>query len=489
MKSILSRKGYIIEKDSISKDILEDIKRELIVTPIVMNNYGKAPEKFAVYLENDKRICIPKYYGLQKYGPTSTIVEPKFKTINLEFNGTMRNKQIEPYNAVITGLNKFGGGILSIPCGWGKTILSLKIVSHLKVKTLVVVQKTFLMNQWKNAIQIFLPDARIGILQQDIIDIDDKDIVIGMLQSISMKTYDKNVFADFGLVIVDEVHRICSKVFSKALPKISTKYTLGLSATPIRDDGLSKIFNWYLGEMLFSKAQEENKNVVVKMFQYKSNDPLFAEVLINFNKKPSISTMTTNITKIKMRNSFIINVIDTLLKLENERKILVLSDRVEHLRYLKDELDKLNVCSTGFYIGNMKEAQLNESSMKDVIFGTFPMASEGLDIPTLNTLIMVSSKSKITQSVGRILRKESYDLCPLIIDIVDVLSCFKGQGYKRKKFYKDKKYNIETYKIFNNTIDDLENILSIQEPNMELTDDSISSVEELNVTDLFVDSD
>jgi superfamily II DNA or RNA helicase len=488
---MLSRKGYIIEKNTIDDKILIDIKNDLVVTPIVMNNYGKSPDKFAVYLENDKRICVPKYYGLNKFGKPTKILDPKCDPISVNFNGNLREKQLEPYKYVMEGMNNHGGGVLSIPCGWGKTILSLKIISDLKVKTLVIVQKTFLMNQWRSAIKKFLPDAKIGIIQQDKIDVDDKDIVLGMLQSISMKTYNKKVFDGFGFVVVDEVHRICSKVFSKALPKVTTKYTLGLSATPNRDDGLSKIFHWYLGDMLYRKSQEANKNVVVKMYNYKSDDPLFKEVLIAFNKKPSISTMTTNITKINDRNQFIVNIIDTVLKLERERKILILSDRVNHLRQLKDMVDKLDICSTGFYIGGMKEHQLDASAEKDIIFGTFPMASEGLDIPALNTLIMVSSKSKITQSVGRILRKETYEICPLIIDIVDVLSCFKNQGYKRKRFYKDKKYVVETFKVENGKIDNLKETLIINDFENEISSDSDYGNNyniEINA-DMFDDSD
>lgn len=454
--STLSRKGYLIQKNSLTENQLNKIKKDLIVQPFLRTNFGKKAEKFTAYLENETRICLPKFYGLKEFGSPKENKEPKYHKINIKFEGNLIERQIEPYQVTLEGIKKKGGGILSIPCGWGKTVLTLKLICDLNVKTLVIVHKTFLVNQWKERIQQFIPNAKIGMIQQDIIDIEDKDIVIGMLQSISMKHYDKSVFKQFGFVVVDEVHRISSKIFSRSLPKTSTKYTLGLSATPYRDDGLSKIFHWYLGDMLYQKTQAGNKSVVVKCYNFESEDSKFKEVINKYTKKASNSVMITNMTEINSRNKLILDIINTLItnKQDNEpkRQILILSDRIKHLEYLKEEVDKMKICTTGYYIGKMKEDQLKESSTKDIILGTYPMASEGLDIPSLNTLILSTSRSKITQSVGRILRKERSDINPLVIDIIDMLSVFKGQGYKRRSFYKQKKYKTEFYNILDNDI-------------------------------------
>ena len=103
------------------------------------------------------------------------------------------------------------------------------------------------MEQWIERIEQFLPDARIGIIQQNKVKVQGKDIVIAMIQSISMKNYPMEIFDQFGLSIFDECHHISSQVFSRCLPKVGNKYMLGLSATPKRKDGLSKVFHWYLG--------------------------------------------------------------------------------------------------------------------------------------------------------------------------------------------------------------------------------------------------
>ena len=100
------------------------------------------------------------------------------------------------------------------------------------------------MTQWYDRITEFIPNAKIGKIQQNTIDIENKDIVLAMVQSLSMKEYNSNIFENFGLVIFDECHHLGAEVFSKAMPKVASKYMLGLSATPNRKDGLKRVFEW-----------------------------------------------------------------------------------------------------------------------------------------------------------------------------------------------------------------------------------------------------
>jgi superfamily II DNA or RNA helicase len=105
----------------------------------------------------------------------------------------------------------------------------------------------------------------------------------------------------------------------------------------------------------------------------------------------------------------------------------------------------------------MKKKDLVLSEEKAIIIGTYEMASEGLDIPDLDTLIMTTPKSNITQSIGRIMRKESYDNIPLIIDIVDKIDVFYAMYNKRKKIYQENKYEIKVINKLDNINE--ENIL------------------------------
>ena len=106
---------------------------------------------------------------------------------------------------------------------------------------------------------------------------------------------------------------------------------------------------------------------------------------------------------------------------------------------LSDRLLKSKI-EHGYYVGGMKQVDLDKSAQKRVVLGTFAMAEEGLDIKTLDTLVLATSKSDVVQAVGRVQR--SPNVTPLIIDIVDPHPCFKRQHAKRLAFYKKSKFEI-----------------------------------------------
>ena len=119
---------------------------------------------------------------------------------------------------------------------------------------------------------------------------------------------------------------------------------------------------------------------------------------------------------------------------------MILAHNKVLITYLYKAIDHRNIASVGYYIGGMKEAALKESEHKKVIIGTYAMASEGLDIKTLTTLIMATPKTDVCQSVGRILRTK--DTKPMVIDIIDQHDVFKRQWAKRRTYYMRQKYKI-----------------------------------------------
>ena len=216
-------------------------------------------EKFPIFRESTQKLYVPRYYGENKFGKPQETHLTSGNDINLEFKGQLRDYQeniIQKYMESIQ--NNTGGGLLEIPCGRGKTVMALKIISLLSKKVLIIVHKSFLLNQWIERIEEFLPQARVGKIQGQICDIEDKDIVIGMLQSLSMKEYPYELFSSFGLTVVDEVHHIAAEVFVRSLFKIVTPYVLGLSATMQRKDGLSKVFKMFLGNIIYKEKREGN---------------------------------------------------------------------------------------------------------------------------------------------------------------------------------------------------------------------------------------
>ena len=267
-KTFVCHYGYgIVKKKYTFKDI-NRTKKDLNVKPFSafqISKFSNQSTSYPVYLESKTKIYMPKFYGLEHFGePDQNMLDSGY-TIDLSFSGSLRDSQKAPVDAFLSSCKKgpltkqSNGGIISLPCGGGKTIVALYLIAELKKKTIIVVHKEFLMNQWKERIKTFLPNARVGTIQASVIDIDNKDIVICMLQSISMKEYDKDQFDCFGFTIVDECHHISSEVFSRALPKLTSTYTLGLSATPKRQDGMTKVFLWFLGPMVFKGEPNKKK--------------------------------------------------------------------------------------------------------------------------------------------------------------------------------------------------------------------------------------
>ena len=451
MKSYIGKRGYVLIKKNWDQNIINQIKKELLVQPFQSGDYGEPDEPFPVFFENSQKIYIPKYYGLEKFGQPDEIRLDPGKDIDITFNGILRSHQLEPISKCMEAFqlqsNGGGGGILSLPCGEGKTACACYLISQLKKKTFVLVHKEFLLNQWIERISDFLPNSRIGKIQGDVVDIENKDIVIGMIQSISMKQYPLDLFDSFGFVILDESHRCPSRVFSKALAKINCKYMLGLSATPNRKDGLTKVLKWYVGDIIFQRIGKSALNSELTRYVYCCKDEVYSKELTGYYGKLNSAGMINNIASFSPRTHFIVEKIVECIR-EMNRQVLILSDRKEQLRDIERAMAEKGI-EIGYYIGGMKQAALELSTKKLAILATYQMAAEGLDIATIDTIVLATPKTDIEQAVGRIRPKQvdSERNTPLVIDIVDEFSIFENQAFKRLAFYKKKNYEIKTVKV------------------------------------------
>ena len=440
----MGQKGYTIYKKNLEVEEQEELREELTAKPFVAKNSMSKQVKFPIYRESKQKFYVPRFYGIQKYGVPKEIKLSDGEDINIEFNGSLREHQKPVVEDFVNHVKKNSCGLLELFCGYGKTVLALNIISKLKKKTLVIVHKEFLLNQWVERIEQFLPMARIGRIQGSIVDTDDKDIVIGMLQSISMKTYPISLFQEFGFTIIDETHHISAEVFSNSLFKIVTKYMLGLSATMNRKDGLTKVFKMFLGDVVVKKQREDDTPVTVKAIEYHTEDEYFNETIYNFKGQTHYSLMISKLCEFNPRREFILRVlVDTLKQAKKDKErmqVMILAHNKNLLHYLYEAIEYRKIASVGYYIGGMKQKDLKKSEDKQVIIATYAMAEEALDIKTLTTLIMATPKTDVTQAVGRILR--STDHKPLVIDIVDIHETFRRQWLKRKRFYNSNKYKI-----------------------------------------------
>ena len=440
---LLTSKGYKIplkienhEEENYNENkhtkLINDLKKELMIMPYVENAV-----RFPVFRISDKFLYIPKYHGINKFGLPNekNIKEQDGLNIEFEFKGNLRDYQKPTCDLILNHLKEKQSGLASIYTGWGKTCAALWLTYQMKRKTLIVVHTDNLLNQWKERITDFLgiPSEEVGIIQGPNKIIDNKKIVIGMIQSLSMKEYSPDTFKDFGFSIFDEVHFTPSRVFSRIFYKIGTKYNLGLSATLTRKDGLTKVIKYFLGEVIVNlKLCTMIPNVTI---HYTSIEPLQQKTMVN--GKINMPGMINDLCDSFSRNLEIINIIKK--KYAEERKILVLTDRRNQCNELKRLLGDEYSC--GLYIGGMKNQTLQESNKKRIIFATYQIASVGYDNPELDTLIFASPKTNIEQAVGRILRQENKNK-PEVIDIVDAWSIFSNLFFNRMKFYKRKKYII-----------------------------------------------
>lgn len=446
----LGNRGYVIRKAILTDAQITKIKKDLTVKPIQFGGYEQDNKEFTLYKENENKLYLPKEYGIKHFGePDINKFTDDCEDIELNFNGSLRENQLPVVDAFMKATKTtIGGGLICLGCGYGKTILALYMASLIGKKTLVVVHKEFLVHQWIERIHQFLPEARVGKIQQNVVDVEDKDIVIAMLQSISMKEYPESTFKSFGFVCIDECHHMGAEVFSRALPKITTKHMLGLSATPDRKDGLRKVFEYYLGGMVFCIKGREPEKVKVELIRYNCTNPDFKQMHMNFKGQINSPKMINQVCEDPDRFKLIINLLIRVAK--EGRKILILCDRRGYLDEIYKRVTKKEIGSIGYYVGGMKEKALQESSTKQIILGTYSMASEGMDIPALNTVILTTSKSDVEQSVGRILREKESErkFVPLIIDIVDQeMGNFVRQSVMRVRHYNKGNYLIEEYEI------------------------------------------
>ena len=243
INSYLGNKGYSIYKACLTTKIIDFIKDELTLKPVILNSLVEA-KSFPTYQESEKKLYVPRFWGINMFGLPKTIKIQYGANINLKFNGDLRDYQhtvLNEYlkaihfvsddikNDIKNDINNKGNGsaLIELWTGAGKTVLGLKIIEVLCKKTIIFVHKSFLKNQWIERITQYLPNAKIGLIQGPIVDIENKDIVLAMIQSVSMKTYHETLFDSFGLSIYDECFKGSTLIYtSGGCVKISTLYNL-----------------------------------------------------------------------------------------------------------------------------------------------------------------------------------------------------------------------------------------------------------------------
>jgi len=226
---------------------------------------------------------------------------------------------------------------------------------------------------------------------------------------------------------------------------------LGISATVERKDGLTCLLYHFIGPKIYSEERKEDTVVEVRAIEYVHPQEEYNVVAYDYKGNVQYSTMVSKISNFVPRSQFLVRVLRDLIRAQPDQQIMVLSHIRALLTFLHDQLNSLDETSkkidVGYYVGGMKKEALEATEKKQVVLATYAMAAEALDIKTLNTLVMVSPKTDIIQSVGRILRMKADG--KVIVDIVDTHEVFQNQWKKRRAYYKKCGYGIRYVKSTN----------------------------------------
>jgi superfamily II DNA or RNA helicase len=493
---VLTPKGYAIKKSFLSDDQMLALRTDLTMKPKVMDKYQKGIPSFPIYYESSTRFYVPRHWGIKHYGEPegSTVSEglPLPETVQLNSAFPPRAFQEE----IITQfMEADANGLICVPCGYGKTFMALQIAVRLQRRFLIVVDKEFLMNQWKSEIENFVKGARVGILQGDVqqvgsevirekpkslaelkqlakdagvkctgtradltarlkevgIDAEPKehvveyDVTICMIQTVCQRDFPDGFFDQYGFTIFDECHHLGAAYFCKALKKIHTRYMLGLSATPDREDGLTRVFEYFLGEPVYKNTQRApDKEAVVRAIWFHSEDPAYTEVPENWKGETITSKLLNQVADYEPRNQKMLELIVEYAQ-DPRRFLLILSDRISQLKWFEDALTHTPY-PFGYYIGGMKQTDLDQNAETcQILLATYQMASEAFSVKKLNTVLLATPRKNVQQSTGRIFREriEERKVAPHIIDVIDSHDCHKRRWWIRQRFYKECEYTIQ----------------------------------------------
>ena len=374
---------------------------------------GGAPA-YPVYCEHRGRFGVPRFYamavlraaGAAGAAPPPPPPPPPPRPYP-RFAGRLAERQRAALDAARVSLREHGGAMLVLPCGFGKTVIALALAAAMGEKTLVLVHKECLLDQWEERIRQFLPGAgRVGRIQQSHVETaaatldtaraedivarvrgvgpklaarvvdhqpygddplpglaaaglrgeraarlieafsqqDRYPLVLGMVQSIAAKDYDPAVLRGFGMVVVDEAHHICARMFSRALRKLPAPHVVGLSATPERSDGLGHCLPWFLGPVAY-RAERTYAEARVRVHDYLPEDPGQRTEIVGRGGHIQMARMVTRLVRDRARRRLVRRLVLAALREPAERYVMVLSERLELLAVLEGQLRLLTAAA------------------------------------------------------------------------------------------------------------------------------------------------
>lgn len=427
---------------------------------------GKIPKVIKLYNYYDGHLYMPigvfnDIYALHPYLSDYFDYSVE-RNVNVKNHIVLRDYQ-EP---VIKTVKEKINGLIIAPCGTGKTSMLLSCFAELKQKTLWICNTMELLMQAKNRCEESI-DCRTSVITEGKCDASG-DIVFSTVQTLVKIVENECITQDlFGMLIVDEVHLVSAKpdslqMFRKCIEYFSAKYRLGTTATLYRADGLHNCIVKIMGEVIYSIEQKDDmyycmydNEVVCKFPVDRFQVPAYVKVRETgysirgnddvFNVDGGTLRFTELISKLSMdekRNEFILNDLRNV-----SGSTLVLSNRVEQLKYLAERLD------SSVEIDGSTPKKIRIKAIEDVkngkikyLLASYNLARQGLDIHILSNLCLatpVKDFAVVVQSVGRIQRPYPGKDKAVVYDYVDDVGMLLGFYTKRRAIYRNHKWKIE----------------------------------------------
>ncbi|MBP6714154.1 MAG: DEAD/DEAH box helicase [Aliarcobacter sp.] len=411
-KSLISKLKSFASFENPQIKILLSLRKPLFNTPKYIKSFD----------ENENHLILPR--GLKERivdffnenaVPFSFIDKRNFQKIETKkvtFN--LRPEQ----NDAIKEIKKSDFSICVAPPGFGKTLLGAKIFELRACSTLIVVNKNMLLNQWiERFVDYFGYEKKdIGYLGKGHNKLNGQ-IDVATMQSLKN---DPDVINNYSFVIVDECHHIPAITFEQIVKNFKGKYLLGLSATPNRKDELQPILYQQLGDISYEYKKKKTHTNKLKIIRTDFE-----------SKADNYATIINELCIDESRNNLIIDAI----KANIERKILVLTDRIEHINVLENLLEKEKIdfiCVHGSLNKKEQVENMNLVRSKSLIIATTSYFGEGIDFPHLNTIMFVTPISyygRLVQYLGRIGRGSQECLA---IDFLDSRNAMLNSAYKKR---------------------------------------------------------
>ena len=345
------------------------------------------------------------------------------------FNAKLRDYQKQVMNEI----GDKDQGVIVAPTGAGKTMLGMALIAKRKQRSLILVHTKELMNQWKGQIQSTL-GIEAGLVGGGKSDTD-KPITVAMFQTLG-RSIDKINVDDYGLVLIDECHHCPANTFAQVVDKLPAKYRYGLSATPERRDGLEGMLYNRIGPILseISTNEVEAAGGIIP-----ANITIFHTGFSPIITK-GWSDYITCVIESEYRNKLIASIGK---QAATEMPTLILTDRVEHAKVLHQITG--GVLLHGQLNKSDRDMAMTAANTSSLTIGTTGLLGEGVDVSGWQALILatpLSSRSRLLQAIGRVIRSKEGKKKGFIADFVDNHPLSRSSYRKRHAVYLERSYTV-----------------------------------------------